>query len=357
MQKKEISFVYFHKSFLKILKLILVIDLFWSQCSLAYTPEAISSQISSRLTKLNHLIKTKVNSQISTQFDSRKNMAYRQAGQFQLIYQPTTSYPELEKALRKYHLFEIIIHQLNTSGLILPVNLPVILRECDQVNAFYDPVEKNITMCYEFILGANKDFEKIAEDEREETGESAVYATIFAFYHELGHALIDILKLPTVGEEEGAVDEFAAIILLNTNNKASNHSSNESEDFQAQIVLNGAIWFGIQPQGPFWDEHPAGDKRFFNLLCLIYGSNPDKYRPIIATVFKHILANENAEPEQLQRRGSMCEQEYPKKLESWTKLLIPHFARSSGGWGRSRVKSPSPYVPPSNNGRNPGRVW
>lgn len=278
-------------------------------------------------------------------------LARRQVGIFQLIYNPTPSYPELEKALRKSRLFESIVNDLNQSRLVLPVNLSIILDECKEVNAFYQPANKSITVCYEFILGAKRDFEKVAKYGEQEATKSALYATIFAFYHELGHALIDILQLPTVGEEEGAVDEFAAIILLNGND------SGDAEDVRTEVVLNGAIWFGSQPQGPFWDEHPPGDKRFFNLVCLIYGSNPQVYQPVMKSIFEVLVNNNNENLEQLQRRGELCQKEYPKKFDSWRKLLIPHFARGQGGWGKGSSFYPNRPSAPVNNNQNGGRVW
>ncbi len=275
----------------------------------------------------------------------------RRLGTLQVIYQPTNSYAYLESITRQSHLFEMLADQINNSGLILPSNLSLILAECGTANAFYNPNQRSITICYEFILNAKKDFEKLFKNKSSvETATSALYATIFAFYHELGHALIDILKLPTVGEEEGVVDEFAAIILLD----ASNISGNDDK-FLTEVVFNGAIWFGSQPQGAFWDEHPSGDKRFFNLLCLMYGSNPQKYRPMMSEIVNVIQNEQNVNPEELSRRAKLCEQEYPKKLESWTKLLMPHFSRAQGGWGQSRNNPP--YVPPSNNGRNRERIW
>ncbi len=273
-----------------------------------------------------------------------ENKQLKRVGRFKVIYQPSanSSHQKLQTALQESRLFDGIIKGLNDSQLVLRVDLPVILQDCGQVNAFYNPQQHTITICHEFIFSAASDFERITESPPREALEKALYATIFAFFHELGHALIDVLELPTVGQEEDAVDEFAAIIFLNSDTPET-----------AEIVLNGAIWFGSQPQGPFWDEHPPSDKRFFNLLCLVYGSNPQKYAPIIEAVFKATMENQAVEPEALQRRAALCEQEYPKKLASWNKLLLPHFAQGHGGWRRSSGAVTPP--PPSNRGRR--RVW
>src|SRR5215213_9965570 len=38
-------------------------------------------------------------------------------------------------------------------------------------------------------------------------------AMMFVFFHEFGHMAIDLLKLPSTGPEEDAVDEFSTLIL------------------------------------------------------------------------------------------------------------------------------------------------
>src|SRR6185295_2240523 len=52
--------------------------------------------------------------------------------------------------------------------------------------------------------------------ENEEVGGKAIAAMVFVFYHELGHALIDIYDLPVTGREEDAVDQLATVMLLET---------------------------------------------------------------------------------------------------------------------------------------------
>lgn len=265
---------------------------------------------------------------------STGNKQSAKLGKFSVVYQRSSNplHQQLQAALQKGQLFEKIAYSLNSSKLVMRVDIPIILQDCDHVNAFYSPRQHTITICNEFIVSAVKDFKRLKESSIEEAIEQALYATIFAFYHELGHALVDVLQLPAVGQEEDVVDEFAAIILLKSDTPET-----------AQVVAYGAIWFGSQPQGPFWDEHAPGDKRFFNLLCLIYGSNPRQYAPIMETVFKA----QNVEPEAFQRRAALCQQEYPQKVARWEKLLLPHFAQGRGSWGRSN--GTTTYPSPGNN--------
>jgi hypothetical protein len=263
-------------------------------------------------------------------------------GQFLVVYQPSSNlnHQKLQNAMRKAGLFENLVQGLNSLNLVMRVDVPVVLTDCGSVNAYYTSSDHSITICHEFIIGAAEDFNKHLKLPSQESFEKGLYATIFAFFHELGHALIDTLPLPAVGQEEDAVDEFAAIMILQSGG-----------DETANIVVNGAIWFGLQPKGPFWDEHPPSDKRLFNLLCLVYGSNPQKYGPAFAGLFK----NQRVTREELQTRAARCQQEYDKKLASWNQLLLPHFAVQNRPWGRVNSSYTHPYPAPPNNSR--GRIW
>jgi hypothetical protein len=37
--------------------------------------------------------------------------------------------------------------------------------------------------------------------------------------------------------------------------------------------------------GQFWDEHSFDEQRFFNIACLIYGSNPQRFGQIVERGF------------------------------------------------------------------------
>jgi Putative metallopeptidase len=91
--------------------------------------------------------------------------------------------------------------------------------------------------------------------------------TLFVFYHEMGHALVDVLRLPITGKEEDAVDQLSTLIL------AESDDQGEGED----AALNGAIWFFLTgseneiTESAFADEHSLGQQRFYNIACWVYG--------------------------------------------------------------------------------------
>lgn len=261
----------------------------------------------------------------------------QRTGRFEVFYErsPEQLHQALQQGLQKSGLFEILAAALNNSGLVMRDDIAIRFQDCGEANAFYqtEPQNRQIVMCYELIVKMTEDFEKLNKSGLEAALSDAIYASIFVFYHELGHALIDVLQLPVVGKEEDAVDQFSAIILLNS----------EAEELAQKTILNAAAWFGIKPEIPAWDEHAPNDVRFYYLVCLVYGSDTKKYEPLTDT---KILP---------QARASRCPREYEKIAASWSKLLLPHFTEANIPWGRQTPRQ-SPTSRPGFNG-NRRTIW
>ncbi len=93
------------------------------------------------------------------------------------------------------------------------------------------------------------------------------------FYHEMGHGLIDVLELSVLGREEDAADSLSAVLIHNL----------WEEEAATQMVYDTANAFlaydneaksgGNEPA--YWDEHSLDMQRYYNLVCLYYGADPD----------------------------------------------------------------------------------
>ncbi len=211
------------------------------------------------------------------------------------------------KIVRDTGVFEKTVAELD-KALNLPHNLPITFKKCGEENAFYDPDTITITMCDEIVDYYGNMFSEYKDDERTE---AVVGALVSTFLHEMGHALIHQFQLPAVGRQEDAADQLSTVVLV-----ASGDEGN-------QMALDGAYsWISEgDAQGkdttPFWDEHSLNEQRFYNTMCLIYGSNPDRYSEVIT---------ENELP---QDRAEQCDTEYKEISESWNKLLAPHLTVSA----------------------------
>jgi hypothetical protein len=209
----------------------------------------------------------------------------------------------LGQRAKQWGVLEQITHDL-AARYVMPNDLDVTFDECGMINAYYSPSDAAITFCYELIglladvfLPADGNWTQEAQDQI--TG-----ATWFIMMHEVGHALVHQLDLPITGREEDVADQLAVWTLMGTGDKG------------AQAAYAGTL--AIQPataefeQYEFADEHSLGPVRLYNVLCWIYGSDPEKYGSIVAD--GHL-------PED---RAVRCPGEWDRMSKAWQRLLAPH---------------------------------
>jgi hypothetical protein len=229
---------------------------------------------------------------------------------FRVVYTATTNqiHDGLRQVLSDNRVFETLTEALNKL-VRLPSTVDVQLVDCGTINAFYDPNQKRVIVCYELMTYFAQIFKPSMPDQNQ-LGMAVIGATTFAFFHEIGHGLIHILQLPAVGREEDSADQLATMILI--------------ADGEAGIglALSGAHWFQLQEQAgvnktPFSDEHAFDMQRFYNILCMVYGSDPTKYADFVTSG--------TLPPARAQR----CPEEYGKIRHAWEKLLQPHMTNAA----------------------------
>lgn len=228
-------------------------------------------------------------------------------GDFQVEYVDVQDqrYSKLNNELRQEKVLEAAAKDLN-KALALPHDITLVTRDCGQVNAFYNPNDRSVTLCYELLDHFYGLFKKAGRSDQEAT-QDMFDAAQFVFLHEIGHAVIDAHKIPIAGREEDAADGLSTFINLE-----------ELKDNGARATIAAADLFYIQGKMsggkdlPFYDEHSLDQQRFYNLLCSLYGSNPSKYGGIVS---KGLL------PE---ARAVRCTAEYEQMKRTWTDLLAKY---------------------------------
>ncbi|MBT4326462.1 MAG: hypothetical protein HOD60_06085 [Candidatus Nitrosopelagicus sp.] len=141
-------------------------------------------------------------------------------GDFYLTYKPNPNSPYVEEDsaiafLKNSNLLEQEINFLN-ENFRLPYDVEVLAQECGEANAWYDFEIKQIVICYELI---DMDYENYIYFHNEdldyayETVDPYIYDNLdWTFFHEVGHALIDVYQLPITGLEENVADQFASLM-------------------------------------------------------------------------------------------------------------------------------------------------
>ncbi|WP_343948217.1 DUF4344 domain-containing metallopeptidase [Nonomuraea longicatena] len=220
-----------------------------------------------------------------------------------------------ERLMRRNRLVEDWAQAAN-DGFVPPREVSVVARQCGTVNAFYNPQDSSITMCYEMADFMTKLFARpapgqTAPPDEEGVEENVVGALGGVFYHELGHALIDLYDLPATGKEEDSVDQLSALVLI---------AAAEDQQDYSQIISTIEAWGRISQQTAsrpvaretFADEHSLSIQRYYNLMCYLYGSNHNAFLPLVA------------DGELPVARAVGCEREYARMSSAWHTLLGPH---------------------------------
>jgi len=246
------------------------------------------------------------------------------------------------------HLFLNIPEIDGLDGLfVTPRPLHYVTRQCNTINAFYDKKNGAVFLCYEMIdslLQMGQALAKGASDPKALTIEFVRDNLRFILLHESGHALIDLLDIPAVGREEDSVDQLASVLLL------AHVDDSENKNDIARVLQLASVWFKINSQSSgnpdvtaFADEHSLDAQRYFNLLCMVYGLDPQDNGAIVDN---GMLPKE---------RADRCPDEAAKINRSWARLLLPHFSprfqpKSDGDGGNSGGQQNAPAPQPATGG-------
>jgi hypothetical protein len=188
----------------------------------------------------------------------------------------------------------------------LPRDLAVVATQCGEANAFYQAKRHRVVLCYELAGFFGVMHENKPNVDPTLWPDYALNAMTFVLLHELGHAVIGELDLGVTGGEEDAVDDFAALLLLG--------------DKQTGLAIDAAeTMLDMQALGrgrlSFSDEHSFSKQRFYNVLCLIHGSDPSGTR---------VLIDRGLLP---QARAVRCADEFRRKRKGWDVMVEPYRRR------------------------------
>lgn len=268
-------------------------------------------------------------------------------GRFIVSFEPTASpwARTYREKMVKENIIPTVLQEVS-SEVRLPKNVPVTFKDCGYANAFWDREADAMTFCFELIEVMHKVYPAQAEQIpllRQAGHNTVLKGTIlFVLFHELGHGFVNMFDLPITGREEDAVDQFSALLLLSTDPAGSS----EVGTGMGVYVLYGALFFDAiateateLSRSDFADEHSLGQQRYYDLMCLMVGSNMDAYGPMIApgllAALPEIVAQPDITPEEAREilakyddqnalpsaRAVRCEDEYAKIKRSWDVLL------------------------------------
>ncbi len=194
------------------------------------------------------------------------------------------------------------------SAVRLPTELTLRMVGCDGVaNAWYQ--RGVISVCYEHLEHIKKTMPKQVTKSGLTPDDAVAGQFFYAFAHEMGHAVFDLLSVPNFGGQEDAADRFATYIILNL-----------GPDDAKRLILGAAHGYRPFIENPkvsvplkvFSSEHNPPPQRFFNLLCIAYGAHPQLFAEFV---------RKNYLPESRARR---CRVEYGEVHFAFQQTVGPH---------------------------------
>ncbi len=150
---------------------------------------------------------------------------------------------------------------------------------------------------------------KMSPQTKRQLVEFVIGNTMFVMAHELGHGLINEMNMPVLGREEDAADSFAIVTALNMQSKLSERVLIEAAK---GWVLSAKRDKKQRNALAFYDEHGLDLQRAYNVICFMYGSDPEKYKT---------LAAETKLPEE---RQASCLYDWKNTSWSWEEMLKSH---------------------------------
>jgi len=227
-------------------------------------------------------------------------------------------YQALYERVKKRAVLEEISEFL--SPLKLKKKLIFETTSCGTVNAFYDPTDQTVHLCYE-MLDWIENVAAVSPDKLKQSpdapprgllpgvtrAEAIVGAIGGVALHETGHAVFDIQQIPRLGREEDAADMVAGFVMLQFGSEV------------ARVMIKGMfnVTHNWQAETPnisvalLADSHSLALQRGFAILCLAYGKEPDTFKD---------LAQAWLPP----ARQPSCAREYRQAENAFRKTILPY---------------------------------
>lgn len=229
------------------------------------------------------------------------------ASRIQVEYAPANNpaHEELRSILIEHRILEQFIDAL--AMLILPKPLTIKLDAClGDADSWYEPAFHTVTVCYDYVEELRENAPKTVTADGVSPEDAVIGPVMEVVLHEVAHALFHMLDLPILGREEDAADQFAAIMLLQMGGETARRAIAATAYMYWREAQSSKL-----ADSDFASAHSPPIMRFYNLVCIAYGWDPEAFGYVQD---KYISAE----------RAGECQQETALLKASLAKLLRPH---------------------------------
>jgi len=225
----------------------------------------------------------------------------RSAEEYKANLKTHTRFTAIRERLQQRRLLE------RFSQFLAPLKLPIGLRlrtlQCNEVNAFYDPADSSINLCYEFVADIIDHAPAGTTPEGITRADAIIGQIVGTMLHEAGHAISNLLRIPVLGREEDTADQIAAFVMLQFGRDV------------ARTLIKGESYGWHQRRRTvslYWGPHSTALQRRHTFLCLAYGSDPEGFEDLVKR-HRWLPA---------QRAGS-CAEEYRRVQHAFRLTILP----------------------------------
>lgn len=213
---------------------------------------------------------------------------------------------QAQQAIQQSGINETVV---DLSDSLFPFEKTLTIEYGSKDGPLYDPEKHVVQMPYSFYDEALTYF--IKNEYQEKYGKpaesGAIDTVLHTLLHEAGHAFIADQNIPVLGKEEDAVDNFAAVLMI------------EYVENGDDAAVSAADMFAFESEdrpdyydfGEYIDEHSFDLQRYFSTLCLVYGSNPEQHANLLDEV----------ENDYLTERKDFCLFQYQAISHNWHSYL------------------------------------
>lgn len=107
----------------------------------------------------------------------------------------------------------------------------------------------------------------------------------YLLVHEIAHFLISEKSIPIIGPEENAADYIATLALIREEPLDPAQQDRALKFLVAAAEAFAESWrtgAALGAEVPYWDAHALSIQRYYQVVCLLYGSNPDAFAGVAA---------------------------------------------------------------------------
>jgi hypothetical protein len=230
------------------------------------------------------------------------------ADRIAIIYAPPTNprYQVMHDLLKQQQVLEKFREYL--APIRLRETLTLKFDQCGTANAWYEPSDHTVTVCYEYVAEVYRSAPRETTPEGVTRIDALVGPVTEVFLHEAAHAVFDMLKVPILGREEDAADQVAAYLLV----RLDKEEARRAVVGTAYMYLSQAKSASAFEMQQFADVHGLPAQRLYNLLCIAYGGAPTVFADVVE---KGLLPKARAEG---------CEEEYEQVSYAFETLIGKH---------------------------------